>query len=237
MFNSSMPVLACQNVRSWFGNSPPTGKDVWPSSATSFLIAAVSICIICASAPHSSTLHPPNQAVGRVRRFGQQHTVQVIDYSNPGSFDLEQLNANSNKVVPQLIATLSIYRDTKLRPDDLEEELSLGQWVKVGNKLMPVEQARDNGVQYSDENLLNEDQLIVALNKALAGQEFELSNVPGFAVQYGLEDDDEEKEEDSGEERSPSDSGLMGQSNLPPLSDDEFGRSAGRRTSSEWRAI
>ena len=177
------------------------------------------------------------QAVGRVRRFGQQHTVQVIDYSNPGSFDLEQLNANSNKVVPQLIATLSIYRDTKLRPDDLEEELSLGQWVKVGNKLMSVEQARDNGVQYSDENLLNEDQLIVALNKALAGQEVELSNVPGFAVQYGLEDDDEEKEEDSGEERSPSNSGLMGQSNLLPLSDDEFERSAERRTSSEWRAI
>ena len=81
---------------------------------------------------------------------------------------------------------------------------------------MPVEQARDNGVQYSDENLLNEDQLIVVLNKALTGQELELSNVPGFAVQYGLEDDDEEKEEDSGEERSPSDSGLMGQSNLLP---------------------
>ena len=79
--------------------------------------------------------------------------------------------------------------------------------------------------------------LYVALNKALAGQELELSNVPGFAVQYGLEDDDEEMEENSGEERSPSDSGLMGQSNLHPLSGDEFERSAGQRTSSEWRAI
>ena len=127
--------------------------------------------------------------------LGQRRLVQVIDYCNPGSFDLEQLALNGNKLIPQLIATLNIHHDTHVRSSDLQEEFSLGQWVKVGKKLMSVEQAQTEGIRYAETDLLDEGGLIVNLNKALAGDELELSNVPGLTDRTDVEVDGEGTEQ------------------------------------------
>jgi len=108
------------------------------------------------------------QAVGRLRRLGQEKIVLVYEYRVPDSFNTRLIAKNVEKVIPGLIAELNRAEfSINVKDTDQGAELVLGQWGCDGEGRL-VKMTEEN---QGDCEALDSGKLVELIVKVMKGEE------------------------------------------------------------------